>query len=51
MEGHLITWAETWLRSVIQDRSEEKGIAELLLILLVAFLLVLIMTGRRVVVQ
>ncbi|MGH2373485.1 MAG: hypothetical protein ACRDIC_08425 [bacterium] len=51
MESHLITWAETWLRSVTQDFNEEKGIAELLLILLVAFLLVLIMTGRRVVVQ
>ncbi|MGH2402923.1 MAG: hypothetical protein ACRDGN_00520 [bacterium] len=51
MESHLIAWTETWLRSVLQGLSEEKGVVELLLVLLFAFLLVLLMTGRRIVVQ
>lgn len=51
MENHLMTWAENWLRSVTHGLSEEKGVIEFLLILVVAFLLILLATGRRVVVQ
>jgi hypothetical protein len=51
MDSHLIALAESWLRSVTQDLNEEKGVIEFLLILVVAFLLILLATGRRVVVQ
>jgi hypothetical protein len=43
-------WLETNLRALLARRSEE-GQAELLLIAIIAFVVVLLATGHRVVVQ
>lgn len=45
-------WLESWIRMMVAKvLRDERGVGELLIILLVLFLIYLIATGRRVTVQ
>lgn len=48
----MLIWLETWVRLAVSKMvRDERGQGELLIILLLIFILYLISTGRRVVVQ
>jgi hypothetical protein len=49
MDRQLLQWTRTWLDSL--GLSHENGIADLLLVALVAFVIGVIITGHRIVVQ
>jgi hypothetical protein len=48
----MYAWVETNLRTLLRrHRAGERGQAELVLVVLIAFLLMLIVTGHRIIVQ
>lgn len=49
MDRQLLQWTRTWLQSL--GLSNENGLADLLLVALIAFVIGVIVTGHRVVVQ